>query len=122
MNRSARRMSSRRPRSGAGGKLDTDSYRDPFKSVIGESQVMQEVLSKARKVATTELPVLLSGESGTGKKLLGRLIHESSLRNKGPFITVDCTAIPKELLESELFGHEKGAFTGAYAQHKGYVE
>jgi two-component system, NtrC family, response regulator len=102
--------------------LETNSYREPFKSLIGDSKVMQEVRSNARKMARADIPLLLAGESGTGKRLLGRLIHESSPRNKGPFVVVDCAAIPKELLEDELFGHEKGAFTGAHTQQKGYVE
>jgi two-component system NtrC family response regulator len=83
---------------------------------------MQEVFSKIRKVATTDAPVLLVGESGTGKELAGRAIHRLSQRGKGPFVAINCGAIPETLLESELFGHEKGSFTGAHLQRKGRVE
>ena len=89
--------------------------------LIAENPSMQQILANLRNIATTKLPILLSGESGTGKKLLARYIHEESPRRKGPFLTVDCAALPKELLESELFRHEKSAFTGAYAPQKGYT-
>jgi two-component system NtrC family response regulator len=83
---------------------------------------MQEVFSAVRKVATVDVPVLVTGESGTGKELVARAIHEGSERRTGPFVAINCGAIPENLLESELFGHEKGAFTGAHAQRKGRVE
>lgn len=96
--------------------------KEEVKEMIGTSPVMMEVFSTIRKVATTDLPVLILGESGTGKELAAKAIHERSARKDGPFVTINCGAIPEGLLESELFGYEKGAFTGAYAQKKGKIE
>ena len=93
-----------------------------FGEMIGSSPGMQAVFSTVRKVAPTDLPVLISGESGTGKELVAHAIHALSRRRNGSFVTIDCAAIPLELLESELFGHEKGAFTGAIALRRGKVE
>jgi two-component system NtrC family response regulator len=93
-----------------------------FAGMIGQSPEMQEIFETIRKVASTDATVLITGESGTGKELVARAIHEKSSRKKGPFITINCGAIPEELLESELFGHEKGAFTGAYTQQNGKIE
>jgi transcriptional regulator with PAS, ATPase and Fis domain len=93
-----------------------------FESIIHRSPTMKSVISKARYVALRSVPVLIEGESGTGKELFAHAIHESSPRNKKPFIAVNCGAIPSELLESELFGYEKGAFTGAIKQKQGYFE
>jgi len=90
--------------------------------IIGASPVLLRVLAVARQVARTELTVLIEGESGTGKELLARVIHESSARQRGPFVAVNCAAIPEGLLESELFGHEKGAFTGAWKSRAGKFE
>lgn len=90
--------------------------------MIGSSQKMKEVFRLIRKYATTDFPVLIIGESGTGKELTAKAIHERSLRNDKPYIIVDCTAIPENLLESELFGYEKGAFTGAEKMKVGRVE
>lgn len=87
-----------------------------------KSRAMQEVISMARRVAQSPWPVLIRGETGTGKELIARLIHSLSLRSQGPFIEVNCAAIPENLFESELFGHEKGAFTGAINQRKGRFE
>ena len=90
--------------------------------LVGSSDAVLEVKSLVSKVAPTDATVLLQGESGTGKEVIARLVHECSGRAKGPFIPVNCGAIPAELLESELFGHEKGAFTGAVAARKGRFE
>jgi two-component system NtrC family response regulator len=90
--------------------------------MLGVSLQMQEVFAVIRRVATTDAPIVISGESGTGKELVARAIHHHSLRCTGPFIAINCGAIPETLLESELFGHEKGAFTGAYTQRKGRIE
>jgi two-component system NtrC family response regulator len=95
---------------------------DTFEGMIGTCQKMQEVFSLVRKVATTDIPVLITGESGTGKELVARALHRLSLRHSNPFIVINCGAIPENLLESELFGHEKGAFTGAHVQRKGRFE
>ena len=93
-----------------------------FEEMVGSSSLMQEVFATVRKVATAEVPVLIVGESGTGKELVARAIHRQSLRTSGPFVAINCGAIPENLLESELFGHEKGAFTGAHVQRQGRVE
>jgi TyrR family helix-turn-helix protein len=96
---------------------------DPaFKKLIGESSVFKEALSIANKVAKSEATVLITGESGTGKELVANAIHETSNRSRQPFIRVNCAAIPTHLIESELFGHEKGAFTGAIQTRKGKFE
>ena len=93
-----------------------------YAGMIGQSMGMQNVFEMIERVASTDATVLISGESGTGKELVARAIHEKSTRNKGPFIAINCGAIPENLLESELFGHEKGAFTNAYAQQHGKFE
>lgn len=93
-----------------------------FSSIIGESQALQNVLSLARKVAGHNTTVLITGESGTGKELVARGIHQFSSRSGGPFVTINCGAIPANLLESEFFGYMKGAFTGADSDHKGLFE
>ncbi|MBN1541076.1 sigma-54-dependent Fis family transcriptional regulator [candidate division KSB1 bacterium] len=90
--------------------------------LIGESDAIQRVRSLIDKVSQTDVTVLLTGESGTGKELAAGQIHRSSPRHKGPFVTMNCAAIPKDLVESELFGHEKGSFTGALAQRQGKFE
>ena len=91
-------------------------------SIIGESRAMKDVCRKAVFVAATDATVLLQGESGTGKELVSRLIHNSSPRRAGPFIRVNCAALSESILESELFGHEKGAFTGAHCAKPGRFE
>lgn len=93
-----------------------------FKDIIGDSPQMQKVFDIMKKVLSTDVPVLITGESGTGKELVARAIHFQSPRRDKPFVPINCGAIPENLLESELFGHEKGAFTGAYYQKKGKFE
>jgi two-component system, NtrC family, response regulator len=93
-----------------------------FEGMLGSSPKIQDVFATVRKVATTDVPVLIMGESGTGKELIAQAIHRLSSRKNGPFIVINCGAIPENLLESELFGHEKGAFTGAHIQRKGRIE
>ncbi len=96
--------------------------RSGMEHIIGESPAMREVLEMVRQVAPTRATVLLQGESGTGKELIARLIHQLSPRARQPIVTVHCGALPPTLLESELFGHEKGAFTGAYERRIGRFE
>ncbi|MCF8143151.1 MAG: sigma 54-interacting transcriptional regulator [Deltaproteobacteria bacterium] len=93
-----------------------------FDNIIHRSEVMQRLVLKARRIAPRSIPVLIEGESGTGKELFARAIHDASPRKGKPFIAINCGAIPKELVESELFGHEKGAFTGAVATRAGHFE
>src|SRR5882762_2578062 len=90
--------------------------------MLGASRQMQGAFAFVSKVAATEAPVLLLGESGTGKEMAAMAIHRRSVRKDGPFIAINCNAIPENLLESELFGHEKGSFTGAHTQRKGMME
>jgi two-component system nitrogen regulation response regulator GlnG len=90
--------------------------------IVGGSPAMQQIFKAVGKVAGTDLTVLLRGESGTGKELIARAVHENSRRKGRPFVPVNCAAIPRELLESELFGHEKGAFTGAVSARRGRFE
>ena len=94
----------------------------PFAEMLGRSPQMEEVITTIRKVATTDVSVLINGESGTGKELVARAIHQHSNRSSGPFVVINCGAIPENLLESELFGHEKGSFTGAHMQRRGLIE
>ncbi len=93
-----------------------------LENLIGTSPNMRDIFSMVTKVATTDFPVLIQGESGTGKEVIARLIHLKSNRGKNPFIVINCGAIPETLLEGELFGHEKGSFTGAHIQRKGKLE
>src|SRR5512137_2671083 len=90
--------------------------------IVGGSPAMQQIFKAIGKVSGTDLTVLLRGESGTGKELIARAVHENSRRKGHPFVPVNCAAIPRELLESELFGHEKGAFTGATERKSGKFE
>ncbi len=98
------------------------SERFSFASMIAGSRAMRDVTDTASRVAASDTTVLLEGESGTGKELLAKAIHVNSGRSRGPFVTVNCAAIPENLLESELFGHRRGAFTGAIADKHGKFE
>ena len=98
------------------------SKRYQFQDIIGKSQKMQAVFELIRTVAPTKSTILIQGESGTGKEMVARAIHEASIRKDYPFIDLACGALPESLLEAELFGHEKGAFTGANFQKKGKIE
>ncbi|MEG6616873.1 sigma-54 dependent transcriptional regulator [Peptococcaceae bacterium 1198_IL3148] len=93
-----------------------------YGTIIGESQAMKEVMMLIDRVATTNATVMITGESGTGKEVTARAIHQASERRDNPFVPVNCAALPEQLLESELFGHEKGAFTGAVALRTGRFE
>ena len=101
---------------------DEAKIRYGFASIVGKNARMQEIYRLIEKVAPTPASVLITGESGTGKELVARAIHVNSPREKGPFISVNCAALPETLLESELFGHERGAFTGATSLRKGRFE
>jgi DNA-binding NtrC family response regulator len=104
-------------------RLRDELSRPPgFAHLTGTSQALERVLKQARSVAATSATVLLSGENGTGKEMLARAIHQESPRASGPFVAVSCAALPEALIESELFGHEKGAFTSATQSHKGRFE
>ena len=96
--------------------------RHRVEGILGDSGRMQEVLSLVRRVAASDATVLIRGESGTGKELIAKAIHYASRRAEGPLVRVNCAALPETLLESELFGHEKGAFTGAQATRRGRFE
>jgi formate hydrogenlyase transcriptional activator len=95
---------------------------DSFEGIVGSSELLREVLDLVRTVAPTDSTALIEGETGTGKELIARAIHNISPRSGHPFVRLNCAAIPFDLLESELFGHEKGAFTGAFAQKIGRFE
>ncbi len=103
-------------------RLAEARYASPIEGIIGSSPQIQSVLRTIEKVAPADVSVLLLGESGTGKELLARAIHALSPRAPGPFVALSCAAIPETLFESELFGHEKGAFTGAVKQTIGKIE
>ena len=103
--------------------LKSDVHREyPVAGMVGRCEAMREVCSRIEKVAPTDSTVLILGESGTGKELVARAVHEKSNRSDSPFVTVNCAAIPETLIESELFGYEKGAFTGADSSHMGLIE
>jgi two-component system, NtrC family, response regulator len=103
-------------------ELQQSHHLDVFEDMLGTSPQMQAAFALIRKVAGTNAPVLLLGESGTGKEMAAAAIHRRSARKSGPFVAINCNAIPENLLESELFGHEKGAFTGVHIQRKGMME
>src|SRR6202167_3519512 len=96
------------------------TFRGP--RLLGHSEIMEQLREMIARVARSQAPVHIFGESGTGKELVARLIHESGARNEGPFVAVNCGAIPTELMESELFGHKRGSFTGAVSDKKGLVQ
>ncbi len=98
------------------------SERDRFDRVIGGSATMREIFATLEKVGPSDLTVLITGETGTGKELIARGVHNASPRRQKPFVVLDCGAIPRDLIESTLFGHEKGSFTGAVGQHRGCFE
>src|SRR4030095_565691 len=98
-----------KPRRGRGGPRHN--------TVFGRGEPMRRVMAQVERVAPTESRVCILGETGTGKELVARAVHEHSGRRDRPFVTLNCAAVPSELIESELFGHEKGSFTGAAARH-----
>ena len=106
----------------AGGLHSADSAQVRFSSIITASPLMTALLSEVRLVAASDANILIHGESGTGKEMFARAVHQASGRRRGPFVAINCAAIPEALLESELFGHAKGAFTGATAHHKGLFQ
>ncbi len=107
-------------------KLSEQSHQNKDRrtrhTLLGESQLMRDIRTKIEKVARSQAPVYISGESGSGKELVAKLIHKQSQRHDAPFIAVNCGAIPHELMESEFFGHKKGSFTGATADKKGLFQ
>jgi transcriptional regulator with GAF, ATPase, and Fis domain len=98
------------------------SKKDRFDRVVGTSAAMREIFASLEKVSPSDLTVLITGETGTGKELIARGIHNASTRRSRPFVVLDCGSIPRDLIESTLFGHEKGSFTGAVGQHHGCFE
>jgi DNA-binding NtrC family response regulator len=98
------------------------AHQKPFPTMIGSSKTMISLLDRIKKVARSTATILIEGESGTGKELAAQAIHAHSNRPQGPFVTIDCTAIPEQIIESELFGHRKGAFTGAWKDKRGLVD
>ena len=103
-------------------ELQLNCRRTPLRVCSAPVRKCRRSLTSVRKVATTDAPVLILGESGTGKEMVARAIHQRSREKDGPFVAINCSAIPETLLESELFGHEKGSFTGAHVQRKGRIE
>jgi two-component system NtrC family response regulator len=102
--------------------LQQEECSERVGDMLGASPAMQRIFTIVRRVAASEVPVLITGESGTGKGMVARAIHRYSGRQAGPLVSINCGAIPENLLESELFGHEKGSFTGAHMQRKGRIE
>ncbi|MBX2868038.1 MAG: sigma-54 dependent transcriptional regulator [Acidiferrobacterales bacterium] len=101
---------------------ETTPTTDTKRTLLGESELMQQIRALINKVARNQAPVHINGETGTGKELIARLIHDNGPRSTNPFIAVNCGAIPRELMESEFFGHKKGSFTGAFSDKKGLFE
>ena len=102
--------------------MDTASKKTNREAIVGRSRPMQEVYKSIGRVSSTDATVLIRGESGTGKELVARAVYQHSLRADKPFLIINCVAIPENLLESELFGYEKGAFTGASHRRIGKIE
>ncbi|MEE4384468.1 MAG: PEP-CTERM-box response regulator transcription factor [Pseudomonadales bacterium] len=103
-------------------RLQASRDASPLDGIIGASEAMVKLCRKVEKIAPADVSVLIQGETGTGKELIARALHRLSRRSDGPFVAINCAAIPENLLESELFGYEKGAFTGASSQKKGRIE
>ena len=101
--------------------MDVQTIKQRF-GIIGNSKLLNQAIDIARQVAPTDITVLITGESGTGKEVFPKIIHQQSARKHGPYIAVNCGAIPEGTIDSELFGHEKGSFTGAHEARKGYFE
>ena len=101
--------------------MDTQSIKQRF-GIIGNSPLLNRAIDTASQVAPTDMSVLITGESGSGKEVFSQIIHQLSARKHGAFIAVNCGAIPEGTIDSELFGHEKGSFTGAHEARKGYFE
>ena len=101
---------------------DTDADLEADGALLGACPAMGEVYKAIGRIAAHDVPVLITGESGTGKELVARAVYQYGTRARAPFLAINCAAIPESLLESELFGHEKGAFTGAAGQRKGRFE
>ena len=101
--------------------MDVQSIKQRF-GIIGNSALLNRAIDVAMQVAPTEISVLINGESGTGKEVMPKIIHQLSARKHGSYIAVNCGAIPEVTIDSELFGHEKGSFTGAHESRKGYFE
>jgi formate hydrogenlyase transcriptional activator len=106
----------------ASGEVNNDAYESSFAGIVGQSSGLRNALQLVEMVAATNTTVLLLGDTGTGKELIARAIHERSQRHKHSFVPLNCAAIPSSLFESELFGHERGAFTGAHMQRPGRLE
>jgi DNA-binding NtrC family response regulator len=117
-----RAMEERRLRAEVRALREEVNYKYQFANILGKSKPMQELFTLIRKVAASRSTVLVQGRSGTGKELVAKAIHYNSPRRDQPLVTINCSAIPKDLLESELFGHLKGAFTGAIANKRGLFE
>jgi two-component system response regulator PilR (NtrC family) len=107
---------------GTRGNTDRSSVTFRGPRLLGHSDIMEQLREMVTRVARSQAPVHIYGESGTGKELVARLIHESGARSEGPFVAVNCGAIPTELMESELFGHKRGSFTGAVSDKKGLIQ
>ena len=101
--------------------MELQSIKQRF-GIIGNSPALNRAIDVASQVASTNITVLINGESGTGKEVMPKIIHQLSTRKHGPYIAVNCGAIPEGTIDSELFGHEKGSFTGATGSRKGYFE